>query len=272
MIALSVRVAAEHAELVLPELLELAPAGVEERTAAGTVEYVIYADAAQLPTDAQLRAATGPALRGLSRTDVADDWSERWKQWHRPVTLTVGERRVGVRPPWEPPLEGGGIDLVIDPAQAFGTGAHHTTRLCLELLLELEPQGSLSDWGCGTGVLAIAAARLGWSPVSAVDYDSAAVDATRSNAEVNGVASIEVAAVDLAREPGPAAETVVANLIRPLLLEVADRMEVAPPRLIVSGLLREEADEIAAAFARHGLREDTRRESGEWAALLLRSA
>ena len=82
---------------------------------------------------------------------------------------------------------GDGIDLVIDPGQAFGTGAHHTTRLCLELLLELEPAGAFADWGCGSGVLAIAAARLGWAPVLACDSDPAAVEATRENAAVNGV-------------------------------------------------------------------------------------
>jgi ribosomal protein L11 methyltransferase len=268
MIAMSLRVAAERAELVLAELLEIAPGGVEERTDDATVEYVIYADAASLPSSEQVEAAAGPALREISRTQVADDWHERWKQWHRSVDVGAGSRRVRIRPPWEPPAANG-IDLVIDPGQAFGTGGHHTTRLCLELLLGLEPGGSLADWGCGTGVLALAAAHLGWSPVHAVDFDPAALEATRANAEVNGVESILVEPADLASEPGPLAETVVANLIRPLLLQVAERLPGAPPRLIVSGLLREEADEIAGAFAPHGLRESARRESGEWAALLL---
>ena len=269
MIALSVRVAAERAELVLAELLELAPAGVEERAGAETVEYVIYADPAQLPSEARVRAAAGDALRGIERAEVADDWSERWKQWHRPVDVVAGRRRVRIRPPWEPAGDGDGIDLVIDPGQAFGTGGHHTTRLCLELLLELDPRGALADWGCGTGVLALAAARLGFEPVMAVDNDAAAVEATRANAVANGIGGVEVGLADLTRGPGPAAATVVANLLRPLLLEVAARMQVAPARLIASGLLREEADEIAAAFAVHGLRERARRESGEWAALLL---
>ena len=269
MIALSVRVAAEQAELVLAELLELAPTGVEERAVADTVEYVIYADAARLPSEEEVRAAAGSALRGISRAEVADDWSERWKQWHRPVEIAAHGRRVRIRPPWEPALQGAGIDLVIDPGQAFGTGGHHTTRLCLELMLELDPVGSLADWGCGTGVLALAAARLGWAPVSAVDFDPAALAATQANAAANGVDSISVAQRDLSRESGPPAQTVVANLIRPLLLQVAERIEQVPSKLIVSGLLREEATEMAAAFAAHGLRETARREAGEWAALLL---
>ena len=272
MIALSVRVAAERAELVLAELLGLAPAGVEERGGAGTVEYVFYGDEAALPTEEQLRTAAGSALLGISREEVADDWNERWKQWHRPVEVAVRGRRVRIRPPWEPALDGDGVALVIDPGQAFGTGGHHTTRLCLELLLELDPEGSLADWGCGTGVLALAAARLGFSPVAAVDLDPAALEATRHNAAVNGVESLAVDRVDLAEAPGPPAETVVANLIRPLLLAVAARLEIVPPQLIVSGLLRAEADEVGDAFARHGLREVARRESGEWAALLLAGA
>jgi ribosomal protein L11 methyltransferase len=176
-----------------------------------------------------------------------------------------------VRPPWEPPLSGNGIDLVIEPAQAFGTGAHHTTRLCLEVLLELEPDGPLADWGCGTGVLAIAAARLGWSPVVACDWEAASVEATRANAAGNGVPAIEVSRVDLRHEDGPWAPTVVANLVRPLLLEIAPRMTRPPETLIASGLLREEGDEVASAFARHGLHEVDRRSGGEWTVLRLDS-
>ena len=269
MIALTVRVAAERAEIVLAELLELAPAGVEEREAGGAVEYVIYAAEDSLPADSAVRAAAGGSLLGLERSEVADDWSERWKRWHQPVELSAGGRRVRIRPPWEPAAADADIELVIDPGQAFGTGGHHTTRLCLEILLEREPGGSLADWGCGTGVLALAAARLGWSPVTAVDFDPAATDATRVNAEVNAIAGITIGHADLTAEPGPVADTVVANLVRPLLLRVAERLEAVPSVLIASGLLREEADEVVAAFSSHGLQETGRRQSGEWAAVVL---
>ncbi len=269
MIALSVRVAAEHAESVLVDLLELAPAGVEERATPAGVEYVIYADESALPSEGDLRQAAGAALLAIERSEVADDWSERWKQWHRPVEVAAQGRRVRIRPPWEPALADDGIELVIDPGQAFGTGGHHTTRLCVELMLGLQPSGSFADWGCGTGVLALVAARLGWFPVTAVDFDPAAVDATHANAAANGITGIRIARVDLTEESAPPADTVVANLIRPLLLDVASAMQEAPSRLIVSGLLREEGDEIAGAFAPLGLRERARRESGEWAALLL---
>ncbi len=180
-----------------------------------------------------------------------------------------------MRPPWTgaPPLGGGVLDIVIDPGQAFGTGAHDTTRLCLELLLELEPGGPLVDLGCGSGVLAIAAARLGWSPVAGVDHERESVQATLDNAAVNGV-EVLARRHDLVHDgPAPAAPTVLANLLRPLLLRVAaDGLagDAGPRTLIAGGLLREEADEVSAALrARFGLRESQRRHEGPWAALLL---
>jgi ribosomal protein L11 methyltransferase len=269
-IRLAVRVARRDAEIVLAELLELAPGGLEERELGGdAIEYVLYGAPGELPALPDLRAAAGGALVDVSSSEVPDDWAERWKAFHRPVDVSWRFRRLRVRPPWEPPLEGDGIDLVIDPGQAFGTGAHHTTRLCLQLLLELEPAGALADWGCGTGVLAIAAARLGFDPVLACDWEAASVDAARANAAINGVPEIEVRRADLRRTEGPSAPTVVANLVRPLLLDVAALMTRPPRTLIVSGLLREEAGEVAAAFARHGLREADRRHGGEWAAVKL---
>jgi len=280
-IRLAVRVARADAELVLAELLELAPGGLEERDLdEGTVEYSIYGAPGELPALPDLRAAAGAGLVDVSSTEVPDDWAERWKVWHRPVDVAWRWKRLRVRPPWEPPLERSGdeapgrgrspaLDLVIDPGQAFGTGAHHTTRLTLELLLELDADGALADWGSGSGVLAIAAAKLGFDPVLAVDVERASLEATAENARVNGVPGIEVRRCDLRREPAPWAPTVTANLVRPLLLDVARLLERAPERLIVSGLLREEADEVAAAFALHGLSERERRHGGEWAALAL---
>ena len=130
------------------------------------------------------------------------------------------------------------------------------------------------DIGCGSGVLAIAAARLGWDPVVAVDYDPASVAAAVENARVNGV-RIEVSRHDLRVDPVVSAPTVAANLLRPLLLTWAERRASAPAlplpeTVIASGLLVGEADEVAGAFAALGLVEAERRQSGEWAALLLR--
>jgi ribosomal protein L11 methyltransferase len=116
-------------------------------------------------------------------------------------------------------------------------------------------------------VLAIAAAMLGFDPVTAVDNELAALEATRANAAANHVSLDHVERVNLRETPPPAAGTVAANLMRPLLLEVARRMEHRPAALILSGLLDEEADEVATAFA--PLRESRRLSERGWSALLL---
>jgi ribosomal protein L11 methyltransferase len=272
MIRLAVRVAGDDAAgIVLAELLELSPAGVEEKALeGGGVEYVIYGAPGELPAMPDLEAAVGDLLVDVSSEEIPDDWAERWKVWHRPVDVSWRFRRLRVRPPWEAAIENDPelIELVVDPAQAFGTGAHATTRLCLELLLSLDPGGPFADWGSGTGVLAIAAARLGYAPVLAVDLDPYSIEASEVNARENGVA-IEVRRHNLRTTPPPYAPTVCANLVRPLLLDVARLMEAPPDHLIASGLLRAEADEVAEAFAAHGLRERDRRSVGEWSALLM---
>ncbi len=269
MLRLAVRVERERAEIVLAELLELAPGGVEEvAIGSGVVEYAVYGSPGELPALPDLTAACGEALVEVSTSEVADDWDQRWRSFHRPLVLDG----LSVRPPWEDAV-GAEVEIVIDPAQAFGTGSHATTRLCLELMLSLPVGGGFLDLGCGSGVLAIAAARLGWDPVAALDYDPASVEATADNARVNGV-TVSVSRHDLRSDPVVSAPVVAANLLRPLLLAWASRLAGVPPAslpeiVIASGLLVGEADEVAGAFAARGLIENARRESGEWAALLL---
>jgi ribosomal protein L11 methyltransferase len=276
MLRLAVRVRREESEIVLAELLELAPSGVEEVSiGSGVVEYAVYGAPGELPALPDLTAAAGDALVEVRTEEVADDWDRRWREFHKPLVL---DGRLAVRPPWEPPV-GAAVELVIDPGQAFGTGAHATTRLCLELMLELAsadgpgPQGAFLDLGSGSGVLAIAAARLAWDPVVALDYDPASVEAAVDNARMNGV-RIEVGRHDLRVDPVATGRTVAANLLRPLLLAWASRLAAAPAdavpeTVIASGLLIGEADEVSDAFAALALIEAARRESGEWAALLL---
>jgi ribosomal protein L11 methyltransferase len=267
-VRLAVRVRSEQAEIVLAQLLDLAPGGVEEREDGDVVEYAVYGAPGELPALPDLRAAAGDALVEVATSEVPDGWDDRWKDFHRPVA--IGDR-LWVRPPWASP-RAGLLDVVIDPGQAFGTGAHATTRLCLELLLALPGAGALVDLGCGSGVLAIAAARLGFAPVLGIDHEREALRATAANAAAGGVA-VEVRRHDLLRDgPAPTAPAVVANLLRPLLLAVADAgFDIPSPRaLIAGGLLANEGDDVARAFARHGLREADRVQSGEWIALLLR--
>ncbi|HWB22207.1 MAG TPA: 50S ribosomal protein L11 methyltransferase [Gaiellaceae bacterium] len=184
-------------------------------------------------------------------TEVEIGWEERWREFHRPVQ--VGPLWIG--PPWEQ-AGSGTLAVVIDPGRAFGTGAHATTRLCLELLLELSP-GSLLDVGCGSGVLSIAATKLGFAPVTAVDSDVAAVEATRTNAAANGV-SLETAQLDALSGDLPTAETAVANIALVAVEALAPRLVV--DRLITSGYLVRD-DPTIAAFV-----HADRRELDGWAA------
>jgi ribosomal protein L11 methyltransferase len=269
MVRLAVRVQAEQAELVLAELLELVPAGVEEvELPDGVIEYAVYGAPGELPFLAAVRAVAGGALVEVRSEEIPDDWHDRWREFHRPLVI---EKRLTVRPPWEPPGEEP-LDLVIDPGQAFGTGAHATTRLCLEFLLDLAPEGSLLDLGCGSGVLAIAAAKLGFSPVSALDIDPVAVRTARENAAVNDVV-IDVARFDLRLQSAPPARTITANLLSPLLIGWAAALRRAPggepEHVVASGILTHEAERVAAEFARAGLRERGRRQAGDWTALWL---
>ncbi|HEY3021871.1 MAG TPA: 50S ribosomal protein L11 methyltransferase, partial [Solirubrobacteraceae bacterium] len=259
MIRLAVRVRRQDAEVALADLLALAPTGVEEVDLPdeGLVEYAVYGAPGELPELPDLRAAAGGALVDVSTSEVGDDWAQRWRAFHRPVLV---DHRLLVRAPWHAPAEGALPEVVIDPGQAFGTGGHATTRLCLELLLGVEPRGALVDVGCGSGVLAITAAKLGFAPVLGVDHEREAVAATRTNAAVNGVA-VEARRWDLRTDAVPAAPVMLANLVRSLLLTLAERMTAPPRALVASGLLVAEADEVARAFLlRHGLRETDRRE------------
>jgi ribosomal protein L11 methyltransferase len=268
LIRLAVRCRPELAERVLAELVVLAPGGVEEERGAGYVEYAIYGAPGELPELPDLEAAAGKGLVEVQSTEVPEDWADRWRDFHEP--LLVGGR-LWVRPSWEPRREGA-LDVVIDPGRAFGTGAHPTTRMCLELLLALagggDDRGSLADWGTGSGVLAIAAARLGFGPVVACDHEPAALEAAARNARANGV-ELELRRVNLRRASPPPARTAVANLMAPLLREVAASIGRPPERLICSGLLATEVDGVLAAFAARGLEERARRADREWVAISL---
>jgi ribosomal protein L11 methyltransferase len=225
-------------------LLDLCPEGFEEVDSADEVELAAFVDEAG---EKRLRFVLGRA----ETTNVPPGWEDAWRSFHRPVR--VGSLWVG--PPWERPAEDA-VAIVIDPGRAFGTGAHPTTRLCLELLLD-EARTGLLDLGCGSGVLAIAGAKLGFAPVVALDRDEAAVDASRRNALANGV-ELEVRLADAFADPLPAVGVVLANVDRNLVARVAERLPAG--RLIASGYLAAEAPSPA------GWSRLDRRQTEGWAA------
>jgi ribosomal protein L11 methyltransferase len=219
-----------EAELVL--LLHIFPEGVEELDGA----FAVYADEPPLGFDV------------VEVEDVADGWEDAWRGFHHGVQ--VG--RLWVGPPWERPTADA-LAVVIDPGRAFGTGAHATTRLCLELLQDAQP-ASLLDVGCGSGVLSVAAAKLGFAPVTAVDIDTVALEVTRANAVANGVA------VDVATELRPS-KLAVMNIA----LDVVERMLPQLPvgRAITSGYLDRDEPQV------DGWHRLERRVRDGWAADLL---
>jgi ribosomal protein L11 methyltransferase len=152
-------------------------------------------------------------------TVVPDDWEERWKEFHRPTR--AGGLWIG--PPWiDPPA--GAMRVVVDPGRAFGTGAHPTTRACIDALAAL-PRGRMLDAGCGSGVVAVAAALLGFAPVHAVDVDEVAVEITRATAAANGV-SIDARAAHVVHDALPSADVLVANIELRVVESLLARVDV----------------------------------------------
>ena len=222
------RVAGERAEEARALLIELFPEGFEEVEVDGGIEFAAYTKAGG---EERLWQVFGPG----AATDVDSGWGDAWKRFHRPVVIG----RLWVGPPWERPQKGL-LPVVVDPGQAFGTGAHPTTQLCLRFLLDHAPV-SLLDLGCGSGVLSIAAAKLGYRPVTALDLDETAVEEARANADANDVA-IDVGRADVLSDPLPEAELVLANIAVEPLFEVAGLIEA--PELVASGYLVSEEPEL----------------------------
>lgn len=244
------RVPAAEAELVAAQLIERVPAGIEEVGAGPLVELAVYVDDAG---ERELRAS----FPGARSEPVAGGWEDRWKEFHRPTR--AGGLWIG--PPWaERPA--GVPSVVVDPGRAFGTGAHPTTRACVEALARLE-RGSLLDAGCGSGVVAVAAVALGFAPVFAVDVDEVAVEVARATARANGSA-VEVSVADVLRDELPSTDVVVANIELRVVEALLARVDVRVA--VTSGYLASETPSAA------GWQRLDRVEIEGWAADVLAAA
>ena len=176
MLELTLRVGAADVEEVLDSVLPALPGGGPPSRRGDVVALQVLAIPGA-PDEEELRALAGSNLIELDTAEVSDDWRRRRLDRYRP--LVVAERFL-LRPEWAPPGEDPSlIEIVLEQSAAFGTGLHPTTQACLATLAEAEAGGSLADYGCGSGVLSIAAAKLGWSPVVAVDIDPTSVAAAK---------------------------------------------------------------------------------------------
>jgi ribosomal protein L11 methyltransferase len=302
----SLTVDGELAEAVADVLARFAPSGVtteqgvgfmhaeDEGTPSGPVVVRAY-----LPVDDKLEETRQKLEESLyylgmikplpvpTFTPIADqNWMEAWKANYHPIP--IGNKLIIV-PAWLESPDATRIPIKIDPGMAFGTGTHPTTQLCLEFVEELISQrlgdaGRMDaiDIGCGSGILSIAALKLGADFALGVDIDEAAVKASRENAQANGVPDDKlalgvgsVAEVLEGRFPVKNAPLVLANILAPVLVRLFDggmaRLVAPGGSLILSGILEEQAESVIASARANGLHLESRKQMGDWVALLVKS-
>lgn len=217
-------------------------------------------------------------LPPLTFKTIADqDWMTAWKQHYHPIPIG---KKLLVLPAWLENAYPERVAIKIDPSMAFGTGTHPTTQLCLELLETYTVAGQpVIDVGCGSGILSIAALKMGSNHALAVDIDPLSVRATGENAEANGVSGMEmglgsVTEVKTGQFSLTRAPLVLANILAPVIIRLLDDglADLVEPGgvIIFSGVLDRQADDVLAAAGRHGLKELERRQINDWVAMACR--
>jgi len=295
----SLTVNGELAEAVADVLARFAPNGVtteqavdfvndeDEGTPVGPVTVRAYLEADENLEETRQKLEESLYYLGMIQplpipvfTMIPDEnWMEAWKVHYQPIA--VGKRLIIV-PAWLTSPDANRVPIKIDPGMAFGTGTHPTTQLCLELLESFVPTGrKVIDVGCGSGILSIAALKLGASFALGVDIDEASVKASRENADANGIPMDQFA---IGRGSVPEvlsgkfgirnAPLVLANILAPIIIRLFDMglAKVASPggALILSGILADQAAVVIASAETHGLKLEERHQLGDWVALLVR--
>ncbi len=227
-------------------------------------------------TKAKLEDALGymnmmyPMPKPIYKYVEEKDWAEAWKVHYRPVR--IGQRLL-IRPLWtEIELEPNDVEIALDPGQAFGTGTHPTTQLCLEATEDLLVPGvQVLDLGTGSGILSIAAAKLGAGHVLALDIDPIAVEAARANAEQNGVGdkiTVEEGSLEAVVGSMQRFDLILVNILARIIIAMCDQHlgEIVQPGglAIFSGIIEDQAADVEAALRRTGLEPYTRRQEGDW--------
>jgi ribosomal protein L11 methyltransferase len=270
---------ADRVDLVTGALAAAGISGSEVREPrSGAAEIVIYVNADSHAAAVSRAKEISARLPGVDpgdvevRASVPDTvWTENWRSHFTPVAIG---RRLRIVPPWDETRDRERVTLVINPGAAFGTGRHETTALCLEAIEDLVfPGAHVADVGCGSGVLGIAAAKLGAASVVASDIEAAAVEATRENAEANGVAEQILVTESSTPPSGQVFDLVVANIYSDTLIALAEALAacVGPAgTLVLSGIEAKRSADVERAYLAQGLQRENVRTRGEWAALVFR--
>lgn len=255
-------------EVLHKEPIELSQPLAEESQIEIYFESLLEAEIAQkaLPTELNIRFSE-------AREYLEQDWTTFWQ--HHFKTTELGQN-LRIVPEWEEAPEDGRINIIINPGLSFGTGGHFTTKFCLEALekavRDLHP-ATMIDAGTGSGILSIAAIKLGIPNVIAFDYDPACLDQCKTNAARNGIKDrIHFFQADVL-EPGwntKPADIVCANILTSVLLEAAPLIKrAAQKRILLSGIREIEADAVAETFIHLGCREVSRDGDGQWCGIVI---